>query len=94
MSIVLSIVVSLLTAQEPATASSVSALSKTVAAQAQIIKKLEKQLNRLGGKGSCAATDDDDAEPELRPFRITEEQKRAQKKQDELLTLFTTEVRP
>lgn len=77
-----------LAAAEP----SVSALSKTVAAQSQLIKKLEAQIGRLGGKGSCAAPYADDAEPELRSFRAAEAEKRAQKKQDDLLTLFTAEV--
>ena len=63
------------------TDAAIAALSKTVAEQAAIIKQL-----RSGG--SCA--DADDPEPELRAFRAAEQQKRAEKKQEELITLFTT----
>ena len=75
-----------------ASAASVAALSQTVTSQAKLISKLQRQISKLSGGGSCAASDDADPEPELRAFRIAEQQKRAQKRQDELLTLFTAEV--
>ena len=65
-----------------------AALAQQVAAQAREIKALER---RLSSSGSCSS-DSDDPEPELKAFKIAEQQKRAQKRQDELLTLFTTTV--
>ena len=78
--------------KEVPSAASAAALAQQLAAQAKQIKALERQVSRLSGGGSCAA-DAEDPEPELQAFRAAERQKRAMKRQDELVTLFTATVR-
>jgi hypothetical protein len=67
-------------------------LAQQVAQQSSRIRQLEAQLSKVG-RGSCAAgADAEDPEPELRPFRILERQRAADKRQEQLLTLFNVSV--
>ena len=77
-------------AKEAPSNAAIASLVQTVAAQDAKIKALERQISR--STGSCAA-DADDPEPELQTFRSAERLKRAQKRQEDLITLFSTTVR-